>query len=63
MRGANLSLRDIEDIILLEEREGRGYALAAEKLAEMRAALQAQLKRLDSVSSELAASAGVTVAA
>ncbi len=63
LRGANLSLRDIEDIILLEEREGRGYALAAEKLAEMRAALQAQLKRLDSVSSELAASAGVTVAA
>jgi DNA-binding transcriptional MerR regulator len=53
LRSANISLRDIEDIIMAEEREGRGYELAAERLSEMRASLNSQLKTLDQVASEL----------
>ena len=63
LRSANISLRDIEEIIALEEKEGRGYALAAERLADMRANLAAQLRTLEKVAADLDRTLGHNAAA
>jgi DNA-binding transcriptional MerR regulator len=63
LRSANIALRDIEEIIALEEKEGRGYALAAERLADMRANLSAQLRTLEKVAADLDRTLGHNAAA
>jgi DNA-binding transcriptional MerR regulator len=63
LRGAGLSLRDIQDVIDADEDRGAGDAVALERLRARRATIERELLDIDGVIGRLAGSAADDVAA
>src|SRR5687767_5626311 len=53
LRAAGISLPDIQEVLTAEERSGEGRACAVDKLSRRRAALTAELRRIDEALDEL----------